>query len=141
MRRTDKNAKFNYVEDDNVQILEMPYEGDRLSMMILLPESDDLSSLESSLSLEKINDWRSKLKEKRVDVFMPKFTFDTKYFMNETLAKMGMPTAFTYDADLSGMDGTQNLSIQKVGGAPASLKSLPTFQTFPIGTQYPMPIS
>ena len=45
---------------------------------------------------------------------MPKFTFDTKYFMNETLAKMGMPTAFTYDADLSGMDGTQNLFIQKV---------------------------
>ena len=114
MRRTDKNAKFNYTETDNLQILEMPYEGDKLSMMILLPKDDNLSSLENSLSLEKINDWRSKLREQRVDVFMPKFTFDTKYFMNETLAKMGMPTAFTYDADLSGMDGTQNLYIQKV---------------------------
>jgi len=114
MRRTDKNAKFNYAETDNLQILEMPYEGDKLSMMILLPKNDSLSSLESSLTLEKINDWRSKLKEQRVDVFMPKFTFDTKYFMNDTLAKMGMPTAFTKAADLSGMDGTQNLLIQKV---------------------------
>jgi len=114
MRRTDKNAKFNYAEDDNTQILEMPYEGDKLSMMVLLPKNDNLSSLESSLSLEKINDWRNKLREQRVDVFMPKFTFDTKYFMNETLAKMGMPTAFTYGADLSGMDGTQNLFIQTV---------------------------
>jgi serpin B len=114
MRRTDKNAKFNYAEDDNTQILEMPYEGDKLSMMVLLPKNDNLSSLESSLSLEKINGWRNKFREQRVDVFMPKFTFDTKYFMNETLAKMGMPTAFTYDADLSGMDGTQNLFIQKV---------------------------
>ena len=114
MQRTDKDAKFNYVETDNLQVLEMPYEGDKLSMIILLPKNDSLSSLESSLSLEKINDWRSKLREQRVDVFMPKFTFDTKYFMNETLAKMGMPTAFTYDADLSGMDGTQNLFIQKV---------------------------
>ena len=114
MRRTDKNAKFNYAETDNLQILEMPYEGDKLSMMILLPKNDSLSSLESSLTLEKINDWRSKLKEQRVDVFMPKFTFDTKYFMNDTLAKMGMPTAFTNAADLSGMDGTQNLLIQKV---------------------------
>lgn len=114
MRQTDKNAKFNYAEDNNVQILEMPYEGDKLSMMVLLPKNDNLSSIESSLSLEKISDWRSKLKEQRVDVFMPKFTFDTKYFMNETLAKMGMSTAFTYDADLSGMDGTQNLFIQKV---------------------------
>jgi len=114
MRRTDKNAKFNYTEDDNLQILEMPYEGNKLSMMVLLPKNDNLSFLESSLTLEKINDWRSKLQEQRVDVFMPKFTFDTKYFMNETLAKMGMPTAFTYYADLSGMDGTQNLFIQKV---------------------------
>jgi serpin B len=114
MKRTDKNAKFNYTETDNLQILEMPYEGDKLSMMVLLPKNDNLSTLESSLSLEKINDWRSKLREQRVDVFMPKFTFDTKYFMNETLAKMGMPTAFTYDADFSGMDGTKDLFIQKV---------------------------
>jgi len=113
MRRTDENAKFNYTETDNLQILEMPYEGDKLSMMVLLPKNDNLSSLESSLTSEKINDWKSKLREQRVDVFMPKFTFDTKYFLNETLAKMGMPTVFT-NADLSGMDGTLNLFIQKV---------------------------
>jgi serpin B len=114
MQRTGEDAKFNYTESDNLQILEMPYEGDKLSMIVLLPKNDNLSSLESSLSLEKINDWRSKLREQRVDVFMPKFTFDTKYSMNETLANMGMPTAFTYSADFSGMDGTQDLYIQKV---------------------------
>jgi len=114
MRRTDKNSKFNYTEDDNIQILEMPYEGDKLSMMVLLPKNDSLSSLESSLSLEKINDWRNKLQEQRVYVFMPKFTFDTKYSMDKTLEKIGMPTAFTSNADFSGMDGTQNLFIQKV---------------------------
>jgi serpin B len=90
----------------------MPYEGEKLSMLILLPKGTaDLSLLENSLSLDKINDWKSKLKEQRIDVFMPKFTFDTKYFMNETLAKMGMPTAFTDRADLSRMDGTKNLFI------------------------------
>jgi serpin B len=114
MQRTGEDAKFNYTESDNLQILEMPYEGDKLSMIVLLPKNDNLSSLESSLSLGKINDWRSKLREQRVDVFMPKFTFDTKYSMNETLANMGMPTAFTYSADFSGMDGTQDLYIQKV---------------------------
>ncbi|OGN23652.1 MAG: hypothetical protein A3A13_01720 [Candidatus Yanofskybacteria bacterium RIFCSPLOWO2_01_FULL_43_22] len=114
MQRTDKDAKFHYTEADNLQILEIPYEGDKLSMMILLPKNDNLSSLESSLSLEKINDWKSKLLEQRVDVFMPKFTFNTKYFMSETLAKMGMPTAFTDAADFSGMDGTKSLSIQNV---------------------------
>ena len=114
MQRTDKDAKFNYTETDNLQVLEMPYEGDKLSMMVLLPKNDKLSSLENLLSLEKINDWKSKLQKQRVDVFMPKFTFDTKYFISGTLAKMGMPTAFTNNADFSGMDGTKNLSIQNV---------------------------
>jgi serpin B len=46
---------------------------------------------------------------------MPKFTFDTKYLaMETTLAKMGMPTAFTDRADLSGMNGTTSLRISKV---------------------------
>ena len=114
MQQTDKDAKFNYTEDNNLQVLEMPYEGDKLSMIVLLPKNDNISSLENSLTLEKINEWKTKLIKQRVDVFMPKFTFDTKYFMSDTLEKMGMPTAFTSAADFSGMDGTQNLSIQIV---------------------------
>jgi len=114
MQQTDEEAKFNYTETDKLQILELPYQGEKLSMLVLLPKGDRLSNLETSLSLNNINDWRSKLRERRVDVFMPKFTFNTKYFLNETLATMGMPTAFTDDADLSGMDGTKTLLIQKV---------------------------
>lgn len=114
MQQTDENAMFSYKEIGNLQILEMPYEGERLSMVILLPKNNDLSLLESSLSLGKIDDWRSKRTEQRVDVFMPKFIFNTKYFLNETLQKMGMPTAFTDSADFSGMDGTKSLSIQNV---------------------------
>ena len=83
-------------------------------MVVFLPKKNDLSLFESSLSLDKINNWRSKLTEQRIDVFMPKFIFNTKYFLNETLQKMGMPTAFTGSADFSGMDGTKGLSIQSV---------------------------
>ncbi len=114
MQQTNEKTKFNYTETADVQVLEMPYEGEKLSMMVLLPKNDDLPALENSLSLAKINDWRKKLIQQHVDVFMPKFTFDTKYFMAETLAKMGMPTAFTDNADFSGMDGTKSLSIQNV---------------------------
>jgi serpin B len=114
MRRTDKNAMFNYAETSEVQILEMPYEGEKLSMLVFLPKGD-LSLLEKSLSLAKINDWRSKLEVQPVDVFMPRFTFDTKYLMKETLTQMGMPTAFDEQrADLSGMNGRKSLYISAV---------------------------
>lgn len=115
MQRTDEKAIYNYTETNEIQILEMLYKGGKLSMLVLLPKSDDLNSLEKSLSLEKLNELRSNLSEQRVDVYMPKFTFSTKYTLNDDLTKMGMPSAFNPNtADFSGIDGARDLFIQIV---------------------------
>lgn len=114
MKRTDKNARFNYAETDGLQILEMPYEGEKLSMLVLLPKNDDLKHLEDSLTLERLNEWKTQLKGQSVEVFVPKFTFTTRYSLNENLKELGMPMAFSDAADFSGIDGTRSLSIQIV---------------------------
>lgn len=114
MKLTGKDAKFNYSETGKLQILEMLYEGEDLSMIVLLPKNDDLKALEDSFTLEKLGQWKSEQIKQRVDVYLPKFTFDSKYFLNKDLKEMGMPSAFTPAADFSGMDGTKNLSIQSV---------------------------
>lgn len=114
MNRTDDESEFNYTENDQLQVLELPYSGEDLSMLILLPKNNDLPSLENSLSTEKLSDWKQNLENQRVDVYIPKFKFETKYMMSEDLGKMGMPTAFGGGADFSGMDGTQNLYIGSV---------------------------
>lgn len=114
MSQTDEDSKFNYAETNELQMLEMPYEGKKLSMLVLLTKNNNLRMLESSLSLNKINGWKNKLKKQRVFVNIPKFTFDKKYSMQKTLAKMGMPTIFTSGADLSGMDGTKDLFVEDV---------------------------
>ncbi len=111
MQRTDSEAVFNYAELENIQILELPYKGEKLSMLVLLPKGD-ISSLESKLNAENLAQWRSMLNAKEVKVYMPKFKFETKYFLKDTLAAMGMPLAFAPgDADFSGMDGTKDLYI------------------------------
>lgn len=114
MRLTGEEATFNYAETEELQILEMFYEGEDLSMLIILPKESDLNSLEDSFSLEKLYELRNNLGEQRVDVYIPKFKFETKYFMVKTLEEMGMPTAFSMDADFSGMDGTTDLFIANV---------------------------
>lgn len=115
MRLTGKEAKFNYAETEELQLLEMLYEGEELSMLVILPKEDNLTSLEESLDIEKLAEWKNMLREQRVNVYMPKFKFETKYFMADTLSKMGMPSAFSaYNADFSGMDGTGNLFISSV---------------------------
>jgi len=114
MQRTDEEAEFNYAENKDLQILEMPYSGEDLSMLILLPKDDDLAKVENSLSIENLAQWKKDLKKQRVEVFVPKFKFETKYLMTEDLKAMGMPTAFGLGADFSGMDGKKDLFISEV---------------------------
>ncbi len=110
MMRTDEDAEFRYTKNSEVQILEIPYSGEEISLLILLP-NDDITSLEKSISSEKVTQWKEGLVKQRVNIYIPKFKFETKYSMSETLKKMGMPTAFSADADFSLMTGNADLYI------------------------------
>jgi serpin B len=117
MHRTDEDAVYGYTETDTLQVLEMPYaheSGSELAMLVLLPVGDNLTAAEEVLDAEKIADLRQSLVRERVNVSFPKFTLDTDYSLPGTLAAMGMPTAFSMDADFSGMDGTENLFVSGV---------------------------
>ncbi len=114
MKITGEEAEFYYMEDDEVQVLKMFYEGNDLSMLVILPKEDSLVSIENIINNEKLLNWKSKLVHLRANVYLPKFTFESKYFMNEMLKEMGMPTAFSESADFSGMDGTLRLYISDI---------------------------
>ena len=114
MQPTSQKSTFNYTQNKDLQILEMPYAGEDLSMLILLPLDDDIDALENSFTIEKLTEWKKSLRRRKVNIYIPKFKFETKYFMKNTLSNLGMPTAFTNSADFSGMTGTKDLKIDKV---------------------------
>ena len=114
MRMEPEKTEFNYADLENLQILELPYKGEEISMLILLPK-ENLDSIEFSLNAEKLTEYKNQIQSTKLDtIYLPKFEFDTKYTMNNVLKAMGMPTAFSMSADFSGMDGTQKLYIDKV---------------------------
>ena len=114
MSMNPEDAKFNYAQTEDLQILELPYKGDKISMLILLP-TENLDSIESSLTVEKLNGYKSQMKETKLSsISLPKFEFDSKYFMKNTLVSLGMPKAFSNDADFSGMIGKKDLYISNV---------------------------
>jgi len=105
-------TSFPYFEDSSIQALKMPYQGGHLSMVILLPKNNDLRSLESSLSVEKLKQWTGNMTTEPVTVYMPKFTLDTKYILNDYLPSMGIPSAFSpNDADFTGISEIKPFSI------------------------------
>lgn len=114
MRLTGERARFPYLENEDWQILEMLYEGKDLSMLILLPRKNDLAAVEKKLTLETLEAWKKELREERVDVYLPRFKMETKYLMRDKLEALGMPIAFSTQADFSGIDGQQDLFIQQV---------------------------
>lgn len=127
MSMKPEKATFNYSETDKFQLLELPYKGGKISMLILLPKQGTEYDFETGktivsnytledieVSLDKLKEYKQGLKESTLDVVsIPKFEFDTKYSLKETLSALGMPSAFN-NADFSGMDGTKNLAISEV---------------------------
>jgi serpin B len=114
MHMSPEKTKFNYAETEDLQILELPYKGEKISMLILLP-NENLEAIESSLTKEKLDEYKIQMKEVKLDsILLPKFEFDTKYFMKNTLATLGMPIAFSGNADFSGMTGKKDLFISQV---------------------------
>ncbi|MBN1507520.1 MAG: ankyrin repeat domain-containing protein [Sedimentisphaerales bacterium] len=111
-----QTARAGYAELDTAQVLALPYRGDSLSMLIVLPrEIDALSQLEESLSVEVIDSWRGQLHAQKVRVFLPKFTMTRQFRVDATLKSMGMTDAFNLRlADFSGMTGSRELFIDAV---------------------------
>jgi len=107
-------AKFGYFEGDGLQALELPYQGDRLAMVVLLPTAKDgLAALEAALSAEKVTEWLGKLHRREVRVALPRFKTTAEFSLKDTLVAMGMTDAFG-DADFSGMTGKKDLFISAV---------------------------
>jgi serpin B len=109
-------SDFGLFESDDLQVLEMPYDGERLSMVILLPRKrDGLADLEKALSAEKLNRWFDELAVRETQVILPRFKVTSRFDLGQTLKQMGMPLAFTPGAaDFSGMNGKRDLFIGKV---------------------------
>jgi serpin B len=112
MKQTES---FGYAEGEGYQAVELPYDGDELSMVILLPESGNFEVFEEGLQVQQVSDIISSLQPTEVALTMPQIEFDSEFSLKDTLAGMGMRDAFSPDdADFSGMTGNPELFISDV---------------------------
>ncbi|HUW99989.1 MAG: serpin family protein [Phycisphaerae bacterium] len=111
-----RTAEFGYFEGDDLQALELPYQGERLAMVVVLPKAKDgLAALEASLSAEKVAGWVENLLPCEAQVALPRFKTTAELSLGDTLVAMGMTDAFSLSAaDFSGMTGTKDLFISAV---------------------------
>ncbi len=110
-----QQSKFGYRSLPDVDVLEMRYVGKRLSMVVLLPKKvDGLTALEKSLTVKRLTRLTAKMGRRKVRVFLPRFTLQSRFGLAKKLGDLGMPLAFSDKANFSGMEPKRLLKISKV---------------------------
>ncbi|MFK3868640.1 serpin family protein [Psychrobacter sp. 4Dc] len=108
---------FGYSEDKQVQVVQLPYKGDDLSMLVVLPKSKDKAAMQQlvqDLSADTIKQWSKDLVTQEVNVHLPKFKLEASYQMKNLLTDMGMPRAFEKGAGFNLFDNSPPIKIDDV---------------------------
>ncbi|XP_063779104.1 leukocyte elastase inhibitor-like [Pseudophryne corroboree] len=109
-----------YIEELRTKVLEMPYVGNEVSTIILLPDaiednSTGLEQLEAVINYEKLSEWIEAMEKTKVEIEFPRIHLEENYDLKTPLIKMGMADLFNADkADLKGMSDTEKLYLSHI---------------------------
>lgn len=109
-------GRFLYTKRRDFQILEIPFTGEEVSLVLLLPQSPGiLSALEAQLNQENMSRWMEGLSLTDVVITLPRLQIDSSIELSESLKGAGVVDPFSPDdADFSGMTGTRSLHLNRM---------------------------
>ncbi|XP_006037841.1 serpin B4-like [Alligator sinensis] len=112
--------KLAIIKEPPLEVLELPYIDNELSMFILLPKdigdnSTGLEQLESALTYEKLAEWTSSvnMNKQNVNVYLPRFKMEEGYNLKTILQVMGVLDVFSLKSDLTGMSNPAGLYVSR----------------------------
>jgi serpin B len=108
-------ATFGYAQEKgSYQAVSLPYVGERVAMLILLPDASQFESFESRLDADQLGALLDSLAPTEMKLTMPPFGYETVLDLTGTLQALGMTDAFSEGAaDFSGMTGERDLFLNQ----------------------------
>lgn len=112
----NKEDKLEYLSNSLFEAVKLPYGKGQYNMIVMLPaQNKNSQNVIDELSAENLKKWEKDFKiEEHVVVTMPRFKFAFETSLNEVLKEMGMPKAFSDQADFSKITGKKDLFISSV---------------------------
>lgn len=106
---------FRYAEYMGCQMVELPYEGGRYAMYVVLPPRNwDANSIIPHIGESVYDAAMNMLSDREVVLRMPKVKLETSLILNEAIQKMGVKSAFTSAADFKGISAMGPLVLDQV---------------------------
>jgi serpin B len=107
-----RTGLYRYHDAGRHHILELPYAGGDLAMVVLLPKDKTTEPLE--FEAQALADSLARLAARQVDVTLPRFKVEAEFELQKVLPQLGMSAAFSSKADFSGINGKRDLFLSAV---------------------------
>jgi serpin B len=113
--RVREERALRYAKGDRWQAVELPYLGDELSMLVVMPTGDGFAEVEAGFGAEQLDEVVDRLRPTPLDLSFPTFQFTSEFTLNDALRDLGATSAFTVDeADFTGITLNEILAISEV---------------------------
>jgi len=110
-----QSRRYRLADNDKYQVLELPYEGGELSMVLIVPKAiDGLAEVEKNLQWSAVDQALGEARVRETIVYLPRFKFEYSRTMNQPLQALGMKLAFSDAADFRAMSEDESLKISLV---------------------------
>jgi serpin B len=110
-----RRGTYPYARVPGAQLLEMPYRGEQIAALVVLPDArDGLAGLEEALDGALLARWTQALAPALTDLSLPRFKAASAFELRHALADLGVRAPFGAGADFSGMNGRRDLFIASV---------------------------
>ncbi|XP_049798938.1 ovalbumin-related protein X-like isoform X2 [Schistocerca nitens] len=116
MMQQEREFMYANLPELEAQILELPYQGNQLSMLVILPNQiDGINELENKIMKVNLHRISDKLNPMKVNVLLPKFNIEKEMHLDEILKQLGMKEIFDEKlANLSGIIGSSLLCVSQI---------------------------
>ncbi|KAI5645800.1 serpin (serine protease inhibitor) domain-containing protein [Phthorimaea operculella] len=95
--------------------IELPYDGGRYALLLVVPESrEGLTRLVADLPAAPLSEIQESLTEEELFISLPTFYIETTTKPVAALAKFGVSSIFSRDAELSGVSSAEGLFVQEL---------------------------
>ncbi len=111
----NQKEKFNYFENENLQVVEMPYGDGSFNMKVILPKQDkNVNEFVSMLSVEELKKLSEQMTESEGTILFPKIKMEYKIQLNDVLKALGMESAFSDTANFTRLFSKGDCAISEV---------------------------
>jgi serine protease inhibitor len=114
MMRLDSHTRVAYTSGAGWRAVDLPYDGGGLAMAVVVPDAGRLEDVVRGFDGDLWRGLLTGLQPTSVALRMPRWTFRTHARLDDLLAKLGMPTAFTPAADFTALTHDDHLWIGAV---------------------------